>query len=312
MSNRRSGFLAPEVRYAGTDLDPTRRRKDSPPTVNPLNGVPFGQEKTREDYLARSAWEYDQASRLRLAQYPLGYQALAEGHERAAKEYEKAAESREPSRAKGRRSHATKGKSASKTADIILRPATDETYAVNPVPSNDAVRTRLRRAGISWFLGFDPKSAADRAEIERRIAEHVGSDITVAWDSPFPRVASHATRPSRRAHATIGDVEDAAPTRGSLSPKIKQALRKLYDLKVKLRTNQTKNPFITAWIPFEGNRPSSSRFPADLRNTALDVIYGEAFARNHSDPSAGNVEGHSISMRGSEWIETFRRLGQQL
>jgi len=91
--------------------------------VNPLNGVPFGQEKTREDYLARSAWEYDQASRLRAARHPVGYQALAEGHERAAREYERAAENRpsvpratvsprtplqEKMRKKLQRSHATK------------------------------------------------------------------------------------------------------------------------------------------------------------------------------------------------------------
>lgn len=94
--------------------------------VNPLNGVQFGQEKTREDYLARSAWEYDQASRLRAARHPVGYQALAEGHERTAREYERGAEGRpsvphhEPSLRtplqekmrrkpqRGRRAHSTK------------------------------------------------------------------------------------------------------------------------------------------------------------------------------------------------------------
>jgi len=92
-------------------------------TTNPINGVPFGQEKTREDYLARAAWEYDQASRLRMAQRPVGYTALVEGHERAAKEYERAAEGRpsvptsrvslrtplqEKLRGRRKRSHATK------------------------------------------------------------------------------------------------------------------------------------------------------------------------------------------------------------
>lgn len=76
--------------------------------------------------------------------------------------------------------------------DITLRPAADETYAVLPVPSTDAIRVRLRRAGIGHFLGFDPKNAADRAEIERRIAEHVGKDLTVAWDQ----------RQASRSHAT--------------------------------------------------------------------------------------------------------------
>jgi hypothetical protein len=115
---------------------------------------------------------------------------------------------------------------------------------------------------------------------------------------------------ARPAHSTIG--EESTPTRAALSNKIKQALRDLYGLKVKMRTNQTKSPFINAWIPFEGDRPSPSRFPADLRNAALDVVYGEEFARNRSEPGAGNVEGHSIALKAPQWIETFRRLGHTL
>jgi hypothetical protein len=78
-------------------------------TSNPINGVPFGQEKTREDCLARAAWEYDQASRLRMARHPVGYTALVEGHERAARDYERAAAGR-------KRAHATKRDHA---ADLI-------------------------------------------------------------------------------------------------------------------------------------------------------------------------------------------------
>jgi hypothetical protein len=60
--------------------------------ANPINGVPFGRERTKAEYLARATWEYDQASRLRDARKPVGYLALVEGHERAAKAYERAAE----------------------------------------------------------------------------------------------------------------------------------------------------------------------------------------------------------------------------
>lgn len=97
-----------------------------PRNVNPINDVPFGQEKTRAEFLARAAWEYDQASRLRSAR-PIGYQALVEGHERAARAYEKAAKdlptvSRPAgpvahARKKTRSAHATKARS--KTSDKI-------------------------------------------------------------------------------------------------------------------------------------------------------------------------------------------------
>lgn len=67
------------------------------------------------------------------------------------------------------------------TADIILRPADDGTYAIASESSTPEAHARLRRAGLGHFLGFDPKSAADRAEVERRIAEHAGADLSVAW-----------------------------------------------------------------------------------------------------------------------------------
>lgn len=65
--------------------------------------------------------------------------------------------------------------------DVTLTPATDGTYASLARGRTDEITARLRRAGLGWFLGFDPKSAADRAEVERRIAEHAGADLTVSW-----------------------------------------------------------------------------------------------------------------------------------
>lgn len=67
------------------------------------------------------------------------------------------------------------------TADITLRPTTDGTYAIASRGTTPEANARLRRAGIGHFLGFDPNSAADCAEVERRIAEHVGADLVVAW-----------------------------------------------------------------------------------------------------------------------------------
>lgn len=72
-------------------------------------------------------------------------------------------------------------------ADVTLVPADDGTYAVLPRATavssarRAEVRKRLTAAKLGWFLGFDPKSATDRAEIERRIAEYAGADLTIAW-----------------------------------------------------------------------------------------------------------------------------------
>jgi len=98
------------------------------------------------------------------------------------------------------------------------------------------------------------------------------------------------------------------PKRADFSGNIKRMLRELYGVKVRMRTNATKNPFIDAWMR-EGESPP---FPADLRNTALDMVYGESFARNRENPNAGNVRSFSIALRKPEWVELFRRLGHRL
>lgn len=67
------------------------------------------------------------------------------------------------------------------TANVTLHPETDGTYAIASRGTTPEANARLRRAGLGHFLGFDPKSAADRAEVERRIAEHAGADLVVAW-----------------------------------------------------------------------------------------------------------------------------------
>jgi len=85
-------------------------------------------------------------------------------------------------------------------------------------------------------------------------------------------------------------------------------LRDLYGVKVRMRTNATKNPFITAWMR-EGESPP---FPPEVRNTALDVVYGEAFQRTRDNPRAGNVEPFSIALQKPGWVELFRRLGHRL
>lgn len=64
---------------------------------------------------------------------------------------------------------------------VILKPADDGTYAIASHGATPEVNARLRRAGIGHFLGFDPKSADDRAEVERRIAVYVGADLAVTW-----------------------------------------------------------------------------------------------------------------------------------
>ena len=85
------------------------------------------------------------------------------------------------------------------------------------------------------------------------------------------------------------------PKRADFSSNIKRMLREIYGVKVRMRTNPTKNPFIDAWR-------AEPPFPPEVRNTALDVIYGEAFERNRDNPNAGNVSSFSIALHKPQWV----------
>lgn len=97
------------------------------------------------------------------------------------------------------------------------------------------------------------------------------------------------------------------PKRADFSSNIKRLFRELYGLKVRMQTNATKNPYITAW-----HRDDSHPFPPEVRNAALDMNYGEAFERNRDNPNAGNVRPLSIALKKPEWVDLFRRLGHRL
>jgi hypothetical protein len=58
--------------------------------INPINGIPRGLEVTSQHCLDRAEWEWDEAARLRVAG-PVGRLIMAEGHERAAADYERRA-----------------------------------------------------------------------------------------------------------------------------------------------------------------------------------------------------------------------------
>ena len=103
------------------------------------------------------------------------------------------------------------------------------------------------------------------------------------------------------------------PKRADFSGNIKRMLRELYGVKVRMRTNATKNPFIDAWMrdaDVLGGR--ASPFPPEVLNAALDVVYGEAFERNRDNPAAGNVRRFSLALKKPQWVELFRRLGHRL
>jgi hypothetical protein len=50
-------------------------------------------------------------------------------------------------------------------------------------------------------------------------------------------------------------------------------------------------------------------FSPELRNAALDAIYGPSFDRFRANPSAGNVHRNRMVMRATEWKVALDTLG---
>lgn len=137
----------------------------------------------------------------------------------------------------------------------------------------------------------------------RKTARQLEREIAAALQEQAASGDAHA-------RVVLSDLieQRGGPKRADFSGNIKRMLRELYGVKVRMQTNATKNPFITAWMR-DGESPP---FPPDVRNAALDMEYGEAFERNRDNPNAGNVRPLSIALKKPEWVELFRRLGHRL
>jgi hypothetical protein len=186
--------------------------------------------------------------------------------------------------------------------------------------------------GWEW-LDDDEEREAKIAKHERMTSRARREALLRAEAKQRPTIKTpvHATKKSARQlereiaaalleQAASGDVharevlndlieQRGGPKRADFSGNIKRMFREIYGVKVRMRTNPTKNPFIEAWIRESDLSPP---FPPEVRNTALDVVYGEAFARNRDNPSAGNVRPLSIALHKPQWVELFRRLGHRL
>lgn len=68
-------------------------------------------------------------------------------------------------------------------ADITLTPDSSQMHPIKIDVRASTLRAqaRLREVRIFHFTGFDPRDAADRAEVERRIWRYIDPDFTVEW-----------------------------------------------------------------------------------------------------------------------------------
>ncbi len=171
-----------------------------------------------------------------------------------------------------------------------------------PATSKQAMRSAFLESGVGVSDAFLIPDAHGSVHMKKS-ARQLERDTAAALQAQVASGDEHA-------RSVLNDLieQRGGPKRADFSSNLKRMLRDLYGVKARIRTNATKNPFITAWT----REAESPPFPASVRNTALDMVYGESFERNRDNPRAGNVEPFSIALKKPKWVDLFRRLGHRL
>lgn len=122
--------------------------------INPINKVPFGQERTAKEHRDRSEWEHDQAARLRAQKHPVGYEHIAQGHEDSARAYEKRAREIQGDMVATARRGEARGKSRAELVDVA-RAAAAAVFAPRKVAPSEAALKKARSAAFKAIQRHD-------------------------------------------------------------------------------------------------------------------------------------------------------------
>jgi hypothetical protein len=129
---------------------------------NPINDVPFGQERSLKDHLQRAEWERDQAAQLRAKKQPVGYEHIAQGHEDAARAYEKRVKDLERETREGhvaeRRKRDPGAWSSREQLINVARVAAAAVFAPRKVSPSEVAIKKAREAAFKAIKRHDPLS----------------------------------------------------------------------------------------------------------------------------------------------------------
>ena len=174
---------------------------------NPINGVPFGQERTAKEHRDRAEWEHDQAAQLCVQKRPVGYEHIAQGHEDAARSYEKRAKEIEAGMVTTARQGEARGKSRAELVNVA-RAAAVAVFAPRKVAPSEAAIKKARSAAFKAIQRHDRLAGtADHpvAAYSHGIAELAAEGTEEArqrWE-----MQHESLRKLRRNHSTVKSAE---------------------------------------------------------------------------------------------------------
>ena len=173
-------------------------------TVNPINRVAFGQERTAKEHRERAEWEHDQASRLRVQKHPVGYTHLAQGHEDTARSYEKRAREIQEGMVTTARRAEARGTSRAGLVDVA-RATAATVFAPRKVAPSEAALKKARSAAFKAIQRHDrlagtadhPVAAYSHGIAE--LAAEATEEARQRWEMHHERLR----KASRSSHSTI-------------------------------------------------------------------------------------------------------------
>jgi len=208
--------------------------------INPINKVAFGQERTAKEHLDRAEWERDQAAQLRAQKHPVGYEHIAQGHEDAARAYEKRAREIHGDMVTTARRGEARGKSRAELVDVA-RAAAAAVFAPRKVAPSEAALKKARSAAFKAIQRHDRLAGtadhpvAAYAHGIAELAAEATEEARQRWEMHHDRLR----KVSRSSHSTI-----AAPaTRYHEYVVYPEATHRHAERAVKIPTRRGKGPY---------------------------------------------------------------------
>ena len=179
---------------------------------NPINGVPFGQERTAKEHRDRAEWEHDQAAQLRVQKHPVGYEHIAQGHEDAARSYERRAKEIESGMVTTARQGEARGKSRAELVDVA-RAAAAAVFAPRKVAPSEAAIKKARNAAFKAiqrhdrFAGTADHPVAAYSHGIAELAAEATEEARQRWQMHHERLR----KSGRSSHSTIASTKRLEP-----------------------------------------------------------------------------------------------------
>jgi hypothetical protein len=154
------------------------------------------------------------------------------------------------------------------------------------------------------------QKVSDPEMIERRLktnrAQHAKlSEWARTGNEEAARQAEIVRREIERDEKLLSEAGPLPEKTVDVAKRLKAILKKDHP-SVRVRAGTGRAGYVEAWIP------SGEAFSADLRNAALDAVYGPEFARNRENPAAGNVSSRRIALQRDQWKKALLSLGIDL